>query len=44
MSAIKIQRYQEYTNHEVSVFDRVLHARGVSNAKEINYQLMYYTL
>lgn len=39
MSAIKIQRYQEYTNHEVTVFDRVLNARGVTNANAINYQL-----
>ena len=39
MSAIKIQRYQETTNHEVSVFDRVLNARGVKHANEVNYQL-----
>lgn len=39
MSAIKIQRYQEFTNHEVSVFDRVLNARGVKHANEVNYQL-----
>jgi len=39
MSAIKIQRYQDYTNHEVSVFDRVLHARGVNSSQDINYQL-----
>jgi len=39
MSAIKIQRYQEFTNHNISVFDRVLNARGVKHANEIDYQL-----
>ena len=39
MSALKIQRYQEYTNHNISVFDRVLNARGIKHANEIDYQL-----
>lgn len=39
MSAIKIQRRHEVTNHEVSVFDRVLNARGITDAQQINYQL-----
>ena len=39
MSSIKIQRRQEFTNHEISVFDRVLSARGITHAGQINYQL-----
>lgn len=39
MSAIKIQRRQEYTNFNLSVFDRVLNARGITHANQINYQL-----
>jgi len=39
MSEIKIQRRYEQTNFELSAFDRVLKARGITNANQVNYQL-----
>ena len=39
MSIIKIERRQEYINFELSVFDRVLNARGVTHVDQIDYQL-----
>ncbi len=39
MSEVKIERRQEQTNFELSAFDRVLKARGITNINQIDYQL-----
>jgi len=39
MSEVKIERRYEQSNFELSAFDRVLNARGITNAGQINYQL-----